>query len=89
MLAALTVAGQPVRMVAATKNILAMVMNASAVALFVFSGQVHWYAALTLAIGGMGGAFAGNYLLHHVSPKLLRGFVIVVGFTLTIWLLLR
>jgi uncharacterized membrane protein YfcA len=89
MLAALTVAGQQVRMAAATKNILAMAMNASAVALFVFSGQVHWYAALALAIGGIGGAFAGNYLLHRVSPKLLRGFVILVGIILTIWLFLR
>lgn len=89
MLAALTVAGQEVRMAAATKNILAMAMNASAVALFVFSGQVHWIAALALGIGGIGGAFAGNYLLHRVSAKLLRGFVILVGILLTIWLFLR
>ena len=89
MLAALTVAGQEVRMAAATKNILAMAMNASAVALFVFSGQVHWHAALSLAIGGIGGAFAGNYLLHRVSAKLLRGFVILVGVALTVWLFLR
>ena len=89
MLAVLTVAGQQVRMAAATKNILAMAMNASAVALFVFSGQVHWHAAIALAIGGIGGAFAGNYLLHRVSAKLLRGFVILVGIILTTWLFLR
>jgi uncharacterized membrane protein YfcA len=89
MLAALTVAGQEVRLAVATKNILAMVMNASAVALFVFSGQVHWHAAIALAIGGIGGAFAGNYLLHKVSAKLLRAFVILVGIVLTVWLFLR
>ena len=89
MLAVLTIAGQQVRMAAATKNILAMAMNASAVALFVFSGQVHWHAAMALAIGGIGGAFAGNYLLHRVSAKLLRGFVILVGIILTTWLFLR
>jgi uncharacterized membrane protein YfcA len=89
MLAALSVAGQEVRMAAATKNILAMAMNASAVVLFVFSGEVHWHAAIALAIGGIGGAFAGNYLLHRVSAKLLRGFVILVGILLTVWLFLR
>lgn len=89
MLAALTVAGQQVRMAAATKNILAMAMNASAVALFMFSDKVHWHAAIALAVGGIGGAFAGNYLLHRVSAKLLRGFVVSVGMVLTAWLFLR
>lgn len=89
MLAALTIAGQHVRMAVATKNVLAMAMNASAVGLFVFSGQVHWLAAFALALGGIGGAFAGNWLLHRVPEKLLRGFVVLVGITLTIWLFMR
>ncbi len=89
MLAALTVAGQQVRMAAATKNILAMAMNASAVTLFMFSDKVHWYAAIALAVGGIGGAFAGNYLLHRISAKLLRGFIVFVGVVLTTWLFLR
>jgi uncharacterized membrane protein YfcA len=89
MLAALTIAGQQVRMAATTKNVLAMAMNASAVALFVFSGQVNWLAALALAVGGIGGAFAGSWLLHRVPEKLLRGFVVLVGIVLTVWLFLR
>jgi len=89
MLAALTVAGQPVRMAAASKNILAMAMNTSAVALFMFSDQVHWHAAIALAVGGVGGAVSGNYLLNRVSAKLLRGFIVVVGTVLTTWLFLR
>jgi len=89
MLAALTTAGQQVRMATATKNVLAMAMNASAVALFVFSGQVDWPAALALAIGGVGGGFAGNWLVHRLPEKLLRGFVVVVGVALTVWLFLR
>lgn len=89
MLAALTIAGQQVRMAAATKNILAMAMNASAVALFVFSSQVDWLAALALAIGGVAGGFAGSWLLHRVPEKLLRGFVVLVGVVLTVWLFLR
>ena len=42
MLAALTLAGLAVRAAGATKNVLAGVMNASAVAVFVFSPDVRW-----------------------------------------------
>ncbi|HCE08681.1 MAG TPA: transporter, partial [Oxalobacteraceae bacterium] len=45
MLAALTMAGQSTRIAGATKNVLAAVMNASAVVLFLTSSQVHWYEA--------------------------------------------
>ena len=89
MLAALTLAGQHVRMATATKNILAMAMNASAVVLFVFSSQVDWLAALALAIGGIGGAFVGNWLVHRLPEKLMRGLVVLVGIVLTVWLFLR
>jgi len=44
MLAALTIAGMSVRKAGATKNVLAGVMNASAVAIFAFSGEVRWSA---------------------------------------------
>ncbi len=59
MLAALTVAGFPVRAAAATKNILAGVMNASAVAVFVFSGQVAWPQAVVVAVAAIAGGLAG------------------------------
>lgn len=89
MLAALTVAGQQVRMAQATKNMLAAAMNASAVALFAFSSNVNWLAAAALAVGGIGGGFAGGWLVHRVPERLLRGFVVVVGALLTVWLFLR
>lgn len=89
MLAVLTIAGQQVRMATATKNVLAMAMNASAVALFAFSSQVDWIAALALSIGGIGGGFAGGWLLHRLPEKIMRGFVVLVGVMLTVWLFLR
>jgi uncharacterized membrane protein YfcA len=89
MLAALTIAGQQVRMANATKNVLAMAMNASAVALFLFSNQVEWRAAFALAIGGIAGGFLGGYLVHRLPEKIMRGFVVLVGIVLTIWLFLR
>lgn len=89
MLATLTLFGQQVRMATATKNMLAMAMNASAVALFVFSSQVDWVAALALSIGGVGGAVAGSWLLPRLPEKILRGIVVLVGFVLTFWLFQR
>jgi uncharacterized membrane protein YfcA len=89
MLAMLTIAGQQVRMAAATKNVLAMAMNASAVAIFAFSGQIDWLAALVLCVGGLGGAFIGNWAMHRVPEKGLRGFIVFIGAVLTVWLFLR
>ena len=89
MLAALTMAGQQVRAATATKNVLAMAMNASAVALFVFSQQVNWYAAMALSLGGIVGALIGNWLLHRLPVKVLKSIVIAVGLTLTVWLFVK
>jgi len=89
MLATLTIAGLQVRMATATKNVLAMGMNASAVVLFTFSSHVDWLAALALSLGGIGGGFAGNWLLHRLPEKIMRGFVVLVGIALTVWLFLR
>ncbi len=89
MLASLIVAGQQVRMATATKNILAMAMNASAVLLFLFSRQVDWVAALALGLGSMVGGVIGNWLVHRLPEKIMRGFVVLVGIVLTAWLFLR
>ncbi|WP_026075731.1 sulfite exporter TauE/SafE family protein [Noviherbaspirillum massiliense] len=89
MLAALTLAGQQVRAAAATKNAMAMAMNASAVAIFAFSSQVSWFAALTLAVGGIAGGYTGAMLIRRLPEKLLRGFVVLVGAVLTVWMFMR
>lgn len=89
MLAALTIAGQHVRTAAATKNALAMAMNASAVLIFAFSPLVNWPAAIALAIGGVFGGLSGAWLLHRLPEKILRGFIVAVGVALTVWLFVR
>jgi uncharacterized membrane protein YfcA len=89
MLAALTLAGQQVRMAGATKNVLAMAMNASAVAVFVFSPLVSWPAVLASGTGGVFGGLSGAWLLHRLPEKWLRGFIVCVGVALTVWLFLR
>ncbi len=88
MLAALTMAGLPIRKAGATKNVLAGVMNASAVAIFVFSPDVYWTEALSVAIGAIIGGQIGAWALHRVNERVLRVCVIVLGLVLFVGLLL-
>jgi len=89
MLAALTVVGMPVRTAGATKNVLAAVMNASAVAIFVFSRDVHWLAALALGAGAVAGGLLGAWVLRWVNERVLRFGVVALGAALTVGLFLR
>lgn len=89
MLAALTVAGQSVKMATATKNALAVAMNFAAVLIFAFSAHVHWGAVAAQGAGGILGGFVGGYLMHRAPEKVLRAFVVGVGIVLTVWLFAR
>ena len=86
MMAALTMAGLAVRNAGATKNVLAGVMNASAVAIFVFYPDVHWLQAAVTAVGGSLGGWAGAHMLKTVNEKLLKVAVVAIGLVLTVGL---
>jgi uncharacterized membrane protein YfcA len=86
MLAALTAAGLAIRIAGATKNVLASIMNASAVALFVFSADIRWLQVAVCATGAIIGGVAGGLLLTRVNERWLRAAVIVVGVALTVGL---
>jgi uncharacterized membrane protein YfcA len=89
MLAALTIAGQQVRAATATKNVLAMAMNAAATLIFATSSLIGWPAALALCVGGIAGGVCGGWLVHRLPEKMMRGFVVMVGVVLTIWMFIR
>ncbi len=89
MLAALTAAGLLMRNAGATKNVLAGVMNASAVAIFVFSPEVRWTAALIASGGAIIGGIVGGLLLQKVNERALRVLVVLIGIALTVGLFLR
>ena len=89
MLAALTAAGVAVRTAGATKNVLASVMNAGAVAIFLFTPHIPWARVAVVAAGAMLGGYGGALLLKRVDEKLIRGFVVALGVALTIALFLR
>lgn len=89
MLAALTMAGLPTRNAGATKNVLAAVMNASAVVLFLTSPELHWREAIILGAGAMAGGLIGSWALHRVNEKALRIAIVCIGIALTIGLFIR
>ena len=89
MMAALTMAGLPTRNAGATKNVLAGVMNASAVALFVMSPQVHWQQAVVLGVGAIIGGLGGAWALQLVNEKALRIAIVCIGIALTAGLFLK
>jgi uncharacterized membrane protein YfcA len=89
MLAALTLAGLPVRNAGATKNVLAALMNASAAVIFVFSREVAWLNGAALCLGALVGGLLGAWMLKRVNETWLRVGVVVLGIALTIALFLR
>jgi uncharacterized membrane protein YfcA len=89
MMAALTMAGVPTRNAGGTKNALAGVMNAAAVALFVTSPQVHWRAAIALGTGAIAGGLLGAWALRRVNERALRVVVVCIGVALTVALFVK
>ena len=89
MLAALTAAGLAVRNANATKNVLAGVMNASAVLIFAFSPQVHWLQVAIACVGAAIGGVLGGMMVSRVNQKVLRVAAVLIGAALTVGLFLR
>lgn len=89
MLAALTAAGVKIRTAAATKNVLAAAINASAVMIFVFSPAVRWQAAAVSGAGAVLGALAGGALLNKLNERVLRIGIVVLGAALSAALFVR
>ena len=89
MLAVLTAAGVMMRAASATKNVLAAVMNASAVLILVTSPEVRWIQASVSGAGAILGGVAGGLMLQKVNEKMLRFAVVLIGMTLTIGLFMR
>ncbi len=86
MLAALTAAGVAVRHAGATKNVLAGVMNASAVAVFLTEARVAWDLVAYVAVAAIAGGLLGVFMLRRINETVLRAGVVAIGLALTIGL---
>jgi uncharacterized membrane protein YfcA len=89
MLAALTLSGLAIRNASATKNVLAGVMNASAVVIFLFSHDIAWKQAVVVAVAATAGGQLGVYALQRVNERIMRICIVLLGVALTIGLFAR
>lgn len=71
----------------ATKNVLALVVNAVAGIIFIAFAHVAWEAAGLLAAGSVVGGQVGGTLGRRIPAPLLRGIIVVVGVIAAIALL--
>jgi uncharacterized membrane protein YfcA len=68
----------------AVKNVLAGLVNAVAAVIFIAFSEVAWGAAAMIAIGSTIGGQIGGMYGRRLSPTVLRGFIVVVGLTAAI-----
>jgi uncharacterized membrane protein YfcA len=73
----------------ATKQAIGFAANTAAALLFLFSGQVHWPAALVMIAGAVAGGAAGGRLAGRVRPRTLRAVVVTIGTVVGLAYLLR
>jgi len=73
----------------ALKVLLASCINGVAVIAFALAGIVVWPQALLMLTGAVLGGYAGAYYARQLDPLLVRRFVILVGFSMTLYFFLR
>jgi uncharacterized membrane protein YfcA len=73
----------------ALKHAVTLSANVAATALFLFSGQVLWAAAVVMAISALIGGALGGRLAHRVRPASLRAVVVTLGILIAIVYFIR
>jgi uncharacterized membrane protein YfcA len=65
----------------ATKNVLALLVNAVAAVVFLFVAEVDWLVVLLVAAGSIVGGQIGATVGRRLPPVALRGVIVAVGLT--------
>lgn len=90
MLATLSLVGmENIHEMNTVKNTLATCINGVAVLTFIIVGAVYWQYALPMLVGSILGGYGGAYYARKLDPRLVRGFVILVGSVLTVYFLFK
>jgi uncharacterized protein len=71
------------------KTVLQTSINGVAVLTFIIARAVFWLQAVVMIAGAIVGGFGGAYFARKLDPRLVRGFVIIVGFAMTIYFFLH
>jgi uncharacterized protein len=84
-LAVLVVTGrEDVRQANVLKNLLASVVSAVTIAIFVMQGIVSWPETTVMLVGAMLGGFLGGRLIAVLNPTTVRAIVVSVGTVITL-----
>ncbi len=90
MLATLALMGMDdIHAMNALKTVLASCINGIATVTFIIEGKVVWPEALLMMVGAIVGGYGGAYYARKINQKWIRFFVIIVGFSMTIYFLVH
>lgn len=90
MLAAFAVTGMTdIHEMNALKVILAVVINAMALAAFVVDGTIAWAPGIVMVAGGIAGGYVGASSARRIDSALVRRVVIVLAWAMTVTFFLR
>lgn len=71
------------------KTVLQTSINGVAVITFIIARAVIWLPAIVMIAGAVVGGFGGAYVARKVDQRIIRGFVIVVGVSMTVYFFLH
>jgi len=71
------------------KNFFAMLINGIASAYFIAMGMAIWHVALLMALAAIAGGFVGAKTAQRLSPRILRGAVVVFGVIVSVHLMVK
>ena len=71
------------------KTVLAALINGMAVFPFILAGIINWQAAIIMAIGAILGGYLSAYYAQRLNPIYVRRFVIMNGFSMTIYFFIK
>ncbi|GAC1350395.1 MAG: sulfite exporter TauE/SafE family protein [Ktedonobacteraceae bacterium] len=73
----------------AMKTLLTACINGVAVIIFVIRGVVVWPEAIVMLVGAIIGGYGGAFYARKIDQRWIRGFVTLVGVTMTIYFFIR
>jgi uncharacterized membrane protein YfcA len=73
----------------ALKVILTTAFNTLALVIFIAAGKIFWTEALIMGLATIAGGYGGAWVAQRLPQFWVRGFVIIVGATMTIYFFLR
>ena len=71
------------------KALLAVLINGVALVEFIINGAITWKPGFVMMAGGIVGGYAGATIARRLNRELVRTFIIVIGWTMTIYFFLR